>query len=125
MLILPKVVLPFDTLQELTETNIPIWIPEGNLVHKAIMAATPDSAYYRLRKQMLVHLDVPRGTRETFGGLHAVAAPMTTIVFLIDLTFSTARKCKVYIMSERLFKTVSMGLAMSKTFDQKTKLNRA
>ncbi|XP_063588609.1 uncharacterized protein LOC134765756 [Penaeus indicus] len=28
-------------------------------------------------------------------------------------------------MSERLFKTVSMGLAMSKTFDQKTKLNRA
>ncbi|XP_063615597.1 uncharacterized protein LOC134788694, partial [Penaeus indicus] len=125
MLILPKVVLPFDTLQELTETNIPIWIPEGNLVHKAIMAATPDSAYYRLRKQMLVHLDVPRGTRETFGGLHAVAAPMTTIVFLIDLTFSTARKCKVYIISERLFKTVSMGLAMSKTFDQKTKLNRA
>ncbi|XP_047498445.1 glutamate receptor ionotropic, delta-2-like [Penaeus chinensis] len=90
MLILPRVVLPFDTLQELTETNIPIWIPEGNLVHKAIMAATPDSAYYRLRKQMLVHLDVPRGTRETFGGLHAVAAPMTTIVFLIDLTFSTA-----------------------------------
>ncbi|XP_063588610.1 uncharacterized protein LOC134765757 [Penaeus indicus] len=93
MLILPKVVLPFDTLQELTETNIPIWIPEGNLVHKAIMAATPDSAYYRLRKQMLVHLDVPRGTRETFGGLHAVAAPMTTIVFLIDLTFSTASYC--------------------------------
>ncbi|XP_047498440.1 glutamate receptor ionotropic, delta-2-like [Penaeus chinensis] len=110
MLILPRVVLPFDTLQELTETNIPIWIPEGNLVHKAILAATPDSAYYRLRKQMLVHLDVPRGIRNTFNGLHAVASPMTTIVSVIDVYFST---------------TVSMGLVMSRTFDQKTELNRA
>ncbi|XP_069997600.1 uncharacterized protein [Penaeus vannamei] len=91
MLILPKVVLPFDSLQELTETNIPIWIPEGNLVHKAIMSATPDSAYYRLRKQMLVHLDVPRGTRDTFGGLHAVASPMSTVAFLVDLYFTKAR----------------------------------
>ncbi|XP_066984778.1 glutamate receptor ionotropic, kainate glr-3-like [Macrobrachium rosenbergii] len=36
MLILPKVVLPFDNLEQLTETGLRVWTPAGSILHSAV-----------------------------------------------------------------------------------------
>lgn len=37
MLILPRVRLPFDTLQELADSHIPLYSAPGNAAHQAVM----------------------------------------------------------------------------------------
>lgn len=35
MLILPKVTLPFDNLAELVQTDLPVWVATGSVLHDA------------------------------------------------------------------------------------------
>lgn len=37
MLILPKLNLPFDSVEELTRTSIPVWVSQSSLLHGAAL----------------------------------------------------------------------------------------
>ncbi|XP_064098726.1 uncharacterized protein LOC135209919 [Macrobrachium nipponense] len=43
MLILPKVVLPFDNLEQLAETNLRVWTPVGSVLHGAVETGRCDT----------------------------------------------------------------------------------
>ena len=49
MLIAPKLRLPFDSMDELLETDIPVMVPEGSMMHRLYLVSgwwqTPVALY--------------------------------------------------------------------------------
>ncbi|ROT80738.1 Variant Ionotropic Glutamate Receptor [Penaeus vannamei] len=71
MLILPKLRLPFDSMDELLEANIPTYVADGTMLYQKMMVSPPDSFLGRLRAQTVTYLDTPRAIRELLLGRHA------------------------------------------------------
>ncbi|XP_037800571.1 glutamate receptor ionotropic, delta-1-like [Penaeus monodon] len=89
MLILPNLELPFNNLEELAESDAPIWSPGSHVAHQLLMAAPPHSLYGALARKTFVALDIPAGTIETLKGKHAVFALMSGFTAIVDDFFST------------------------------------
>ncbi|XP_066950007.1 probable glutamate receptor [Macrobrachium rosenbergii] len=114
MLILPKVRLPFDNMEELVSSGIKTYLPAQSFVYNAMINAPRDSAMYRLQKQALVHFDARKATEGVLSGLHAVFTGRIIVWYLIHQGFERTRQCPLYIASETFFGAVTFSYAFAK-----------
>ncbi|KAK8395437.1 hypothetical protein O3P69_006233 [Scylla paramamosain] len=102
MMILPRLSLPFDSLEELIESGIICYIVPDTLLHKRIMDAASGNRFGRLRPQLLVHKDFSAATRDVVLGKHAAMASHLSILHIIHTIFQNTGTCPVYLASETL-----------------------
>ncbi|XP_064102140.1 glutamate receptor 1-like [Macrobrachium nipponense] len=114
MLTLPKVRLPFDSMEELVHSGIKTYLPAQSFVYTAMMNAPPDSALYRLQKQALVHFEAQKATEGVLNGRHAVFTGKIIVWYLIHQGFERTRQCPLYIASETFFGAVAFSYAFAK-----------
>ncbi|KAG7176303.1 Glutamate receptor ionotropic, NMDA 1-like 6, partial [Homarus americanus] len=124
MLIMPKVRLPFNTIQELEATGISLCVPEGNAVHQAIMEADVTSKLGSLKKQLIVPVDMVKAAKDSKEGDFACSTPLFIVMFYLNLYKLTDGECILYIMSERILGARSMVFMMPKGSPLKTRVDR-
>ncbi|KAK8401193.1 hypothetical protein O3P69_002751 [Scylla paramamosain] len=104
MLIIPKVRLPFDNLEELAESGITLAITKDSTLQSLIMEnlvlAHPDQVY--------------RFIEDIYSGKWAGGAFTISIKAAFHLDFSVMGKCRGYIMSRGFFGPASLSLAFAK-----------
>ncbi|XP_063612658.1 glutamate receptor 1-like [Penaeus indicus] len=113
MLILPKLRLPFDSIEELVETDIPTFVYEDSMLHQAIMTAAPGTSLYKLRKQALIRKDVMNVVNEASEGTYAAFFGKKGLESIIDAIYSRQGKCPLYLAKGTVF-TTSLCLAFPK-----------
>ncbi|ROT82648.1 Variant Ionotropic Glutamate Receptor [Penaeus vannamei] len=126
MLILPKVVLPFDSPEELAETRIPTWIPMGSAMHTAALKSPPGSAMARVLQHSISldsATDVPWGVRDMVAGKHAMISPRGALIAIMHDTFSKTGQCPYYVMSEDLIGMVQLPILLRKDSPLKKELD--
>ncbi|XP_042892874.1 glutamate receptor ionotropic, kainate 3-like [Penaeus japonicus] len=125
MLILPRVELPFNNLQELADSDVTIWNPGSHIAYQMIMAAHPDSHYGAIGRRSFVHMRIEEGIRDAHDGKHATISTLLAALSDMDRTFSRIAVCPLYVVSEHFLRTVSMAIPIGKKSDLKPKLNKA
>ncbi|XP_042863284.1 uncharacterized protein LOC122247771 [Penaeus japonicus] len=108
MLILPKVNLPFDNVEELADTGLPIRVPVRSILHKKMLTAPPGSALSRLlpeNNSIYLNKDFHTTIREMQKGELAFAAPRVVIRNALRDSFSKTGRCRSYVMTENLVGT--------------------
>ncbi|XP_068238923.1 glutamate receptor 2-like [Palaemon carinicauda] len=126
MLILPTISLPFNNLEELYDTGLPVWVPTASIMHNAADESPRNSILGRLRERFVgidAPTNVPLGIRGMSKGKHAFAAPLSGIVQIIHSAFSQTGTCSTYVMSESFFKTTLQCLFFPKHSPWKNKLD--
>ncbi|XP_063596690.1 uncharacterized protein LOC134773419 [Penaeus indicus] len=113
MLILPKLNLPFDNLEQLVETDLPVWMSSSTTIYQAIQSAPPDTSLGRLLPQVY-HKDPVLSIERLVGGHHVLLVPRSALLQILHQTFSTTGQCKNYIMSESFMKTTTLRLIFPK-----------
>ncbi|XP_037800570.1 uncharacterized protein LOC119595521 [Penaeus monodon] len=91
MLILPKVELPFNSLKELADSDVPVWSPGSHIAFQMIMAAPPDSTYGLIAKRSYAHLRVEEGIRKVYEGKQAIICLLLAALDSMDKTFSRVK----------------------------------
>ncbi|XP_042227843.1 glutamate receptor ionotropic, kainate 2-like isoform X2 [Homarus americanus] len=114
MLIMPKITYPFNSLEELMQTDIPVYIPEGNLIHQFVIFAPPGSLLHKINDRLITHFDEPRAVRDTSGGIQAAITTNSIMAHILHTLFSMTNSCPMYIASEPVFTAVSTGFAYAK-----------
>ncbi|XP_069987022.1 glutamate receptor 1-like isoform X1 [Penaeus vannamei] len=107
MLILPRITIPFDNLEELADSGLPVWTATNSLIHVASEKAPQSTALGRLSRlfnSVNGPINVPWGVADLVRGKHAIAAPRTALVQILHETFSKTGRCANYIMSEGFLK---------------------
>ncbi|XP_071514364.1 glutamate receptor ionotropic, kainate glr-3-like [Panulirus ornatus] len=97
MLIIPKLHLPFNSVQELLETDIPAYMPAGSLIHQLMREAPVGSSLHQLRQRSVLHFDLPRAIRDTLDGKHAGIASLISLTGVMNDIFS---KCAASISKD-------------------------
>ncbi|XP_063584680.1 glutamate receptor ionotropic, NMDA 1-like [Penaeus indicus] len=103
MLILPRVSLPFNNLEELVETGLPVWVPTLSLLHVTAMFNSVHS-----------QTNIAWAKKDLIVGKHVVAAPRTALMTVVHDTFSKKGKCFNYIMSGSLLAPNMLSFMMKK-----------
>ncbi|XP_042892142.1 glutamate [NMDA] receptor subunit 1-like [Penaeus japonicus] len=123
MLILPKLRLPFDNLQELMDTDIPCVVPDGSALMQTIMSAPPGTQLHKLRKQLIITKNVDKAIQDIIRGENAAFTSEHIINFIIHMTFSRMNSCPLYLASETYFGATSLSLAFPKGSPLKKKID--
>ncbi|XP_047476222.1 glutamate [NMDA] receptor subunit 1-like [Penaeus chinensis] len=113
MLILPKLVLPFNSLEELVETDLPVWIRMGSNAHEAIVNADANTTLGKLRKQMY-HGHRFEAVTRLDSGEHVLAVPLSSLQQMLHNSFSRTGKCITYIMSGGFMQTTTLSFVIRK-----------
>ncbi|MPC61378.1 hypothetical protein E2C01_055450 [Portunus trituberculatus] len=100
MMILPRLPLPFDSLEELIESGISCYVVPATKLHNAILDADPDSQFGRFRSQIVVHNNQGRAIRDLIQGKHAAVAVHIALLNIIHSTYRNTATCPIYIASE-------------------------
>lgn len=124
MLISPKVKLPFDSLEELSLTDITVWAPTGSLFHDAMNEAAPDTPLASVRKQVSLSNFSPNVMFDFFAGKWGLTSMRGTLIYYLNLGFSKYGFCKHYVMSKGFFRTTSLSLAFPKNSTLKPKVDK-
>ncbi|KAG7164985.1 glutamate receptor 2-like [Homarus americanus] len=114
MLILPKLRLPFNSLEELIESGITTYTGAANIVTQAIQEATPGTRLYGLKKQHKIDNNVYDALRRFNLGLEAVFTSRIYIYSVFDMNFARTGRCDHYIAQENYFGATSLSLAFPK-----------
>ncbi|KAK4324562.1 hypothetical protein Pmani_004811 [Petrolisthes manimaculis] len=126
MLILPKITLPFNNIEELTNANIPVWAAIGSSMHRAVYFADPDSVLGRLNKTIY---NAGQPQNKTWGiqgmvlGEHVAVVPRYTILQIMNTLFSKTGRCSIYIMRESYLKTGILSFIYKKGSPLRTRFN--
>ncbi|XP_071524294.1 glutamate receptor 1-like isoform X2 [Panulirus ornatus] len=123
MLILPKLRLPFDTLEQLLQTNIPCYVSESSVVHANVMAAKPGTQLHRLQSQMIVHNNMPRAVHTYSTGQTAVFTGRHSALYVFQKHFEQTRACPFYVGSETFFGSMALSFIFPKNSELKLKLD--
>ncbi|ROT72278.1 Variant Ionotropic Glutamate Receptor [Penaeus vannamei] len=124
MLILPKLRLPFDSMEELLEANIPTYVADGTMLHQEMMEAPPNSLLGRLRSQSVSYLDLPRAIRELMVGRHATFAGRLVGQSVIHRIFEQTNSCPLYTAKKTFWGGTSVAIAFRKGFPLKPKIDK-
>ncbi|KAK8397156.1 hypothetical protein O3P69_004691 [Scylla paramamosain] len=87
MLIIPKIRLPFNNMEEMLQTNIPCFVPLGSILHLLMEKAPPKSQLDRLKKQAVIHLDPPQAVRDIITGKYAAITNNHNINYVLNTAF--------------------------------------
>ncbi|XP_037803642.1 uncharacterized protein LOC119598092 [Penaeus monodon] len=124
MLILPKLRLPFDSMEDLVQTNIPTYVSDGTMLHQAMMEAPPDSLLGRLRAQSVSYLDIPRAIRELMEGHHASFTGRVVSQSVIHMIFEQTKSCPLYTAKETFWGGTSVAFAYRRGFPLRSKIDK-
>ncbi|XP_045123499.1 probable glutamate receptor [Portunus trituberculatus] len=126
MLIIPKVRLPFDNLEELVESGTTLAISKDSTLQTLIMNAESNTSLGRLKKSLLiVHPDHAfRFIEDIYKGKWAGGAFTTSLKAAFHLDFSVMGKCRGYMMSRGFFGPASLSLAFAKRSPLIGKVNK-
>ncbi|XP_069160796.1 glutamate receptor ionotropic, kainate glr-3-like [Procambarus clarkii] len=124
MLILPRIRLPFDNIEELAASHIPLFVAENNAIHQVIMENDVSTKMGSLKKQM-VTMDLITATKANIAGHLAVAATRNVALFYLNYYKTNLGDCVIYVMSERILGASPIVLQMPKGSPFKKKINRA
>ncbi|XP_042237062.1 glutamate receptor ionotropic, delta-2-like isoform X2 [Homarus americanus] len=116
MLIMPRVTIPFDSLQDLVTTDLPVWVATQSVLHNFAMQAEPNTDLGRLNSMFNSvhgHSNVTWGVNGFVTGKHVLAAPRTALLEIIHSAFSKMGMCSTYLMSESFLRT-TIGLIYPK-----------
>ncbi|XP_042867519.1 glutamate receptor ionotropic, delta-2-like [Penaeus japonicus] len=117
MLILPKVTVPFDSLDQLVDTDLPVWVALDSVLYNVAMLSPPNTSLGKL-SQMFIGTDqpinIPWGVRDLIAGKHVVTGPKSALVQILHGTFSQTGKCANYIMSEAFLKSTMLSFIFPK-----------
>lgn len=126
MLILPKVTVPFDNLDQLVASNLPVWVLTDSMLHGIIKRSMSNTSLGQLSKQ-LIGVDAPTnvawGLRGLIAGKFALCAPRSAIVQILHGTFSETGKCANYMMSEGFLKSTCTSFLYQKGSPWKAKID--
>ncbi|XP_066962292.1 probable glutamate receptor [Macrobrachium rosenbergii] len=126
MLILPKVQLPFNNLEQVVQSGLPVWTPTDAMLHETALKSPRNSTLGQIRDQFIC-VDAP--TNAAFGingmntGKSVLAAPKSAITEVFHSTFSKTGRCLSYIMAESYFKTSTLCILLPKGSPWKPKLD--
>ncbi|XP_050736545.1 glutamate receptor 4-like [Eriocheir sinensis] len=126
MLILPKVRLPFDSLEELAASGIPLGVPEDSMVEALLKESDSSSVLGRLRQNMRI-LGVEnyeKHSADLFGGMLAVASYTSTLRRAIHSDFSFKGRCRTYLMSRGFFGPASLSMVFPRGSPLMAKVNK-
>ncbi|MPC28264.1 Glutamate receptor ionotropic, delta-1 [Portunus trituberculatus] len=126
MLIIPKVRLPFDNLEELVESGTTLAISKDSTLQTLIMVGEGNTSLGRLKKSLLiVHPDHAfRFIEDIYKGKWAGGAFTTSLKAAFHLDFSVMGKCRGYMMSRGFFGPASLSLAFAKRSPLIGKVNK-
>ncbi|KAK8387546.1 hypothetical protein O3P69_018230 [Scylla paramamosain] len=116
MLILPRVHLPFDNLEQLVQTGIHVAVGEGTSIHVEIMLAANTSSVGQLRD---VVVPVPAKHTKLYNlkvmeGHLAGMRTRTVANFIVNDDFAKVGVCRAYIMSRGFFGPNILSIAFPK-----------
>ncbi|XP_050728764.1 glutamate receptor ionotropic, delta-1-like isoform X2 [Eriocheir sinensis] len=87
MLILPRITFPFNSLEELTYTDIPCYTMKASVADEYIKNSEPGTVLHNLRRQMVVHSNVPLAINGFLTGKHAAITSYLSILALAQGKF--------------------------------------
>ncbi|XP_066964348.1 glutamate receptor-like [Macrobrachium rosenbergii] len=126
LLVLPTMRLPFNNLEELAESDLPVWMPAGSSVDIASKLAPKDSSLGRIQKNFKDSSgppDVPAAVRTLAKGGHVLVAPRSAVLQITHGLFSKIGKCTTYVMAEGFMKTFLQSLLFRKGSPLKAKFD--
>ncbi|XP_071520869.1 glutamate receptor ionotropic, kainate 5-like [Panulirus ornatus] len=123
MLILPRLHLPFNNIEELAESGISLYTGTANVISVAISEASPGSQLHRLQKQRRPDTGIADSLSRFNRGLDAAFVSRLLIYFVIHTNFAAKRECKHYIARESYFGATSLSLAFPKRSQLKEKVD--
>ncbi|XP_050707666.1 glutamate receptor 4-like isoform X2 [Eriocheir sinensis] len=110
MLILPRTVLPFNSISELAKTDIPVFVIKGSLLDHAMKAAPPQSPLGRVSDQALSSSDLVYMTNAVIQGKMAAFGSRGGLSQSVVSISSRMGFCSLYIATEGiLFTSISLG----------------
>ncbi|XP_037800545.1 glutamate receptor 2-like isoform X2 [Penaeus monodon] len=124
MLILPKVNLPFTTISEFLQTDIPLYIIEGSLADHYTKGAEPNSSLARLRAKARVNTDVIIAIKEVYMGEVTGISSFHGQTKLLHDSFTKNGYCGVYRSVDGLLGGTSNALGFPKGSPLKPKIDR-
>ncbi|KAK3877918.1 hypothetical protein Pcinc_017386 [Petrolisthes cinctipes] len=98
MLILPRLRLPFESLEGLIQSNIPTFILQSTVFHEAILNAESGSQLNRLLPQLDIHSNVPLAIKNLLAGSHTILTAQHPIFNVIHQNFLRTRTCPFYVV---------------------------
>ncbi|KAK3864220.1 hypothetical protein Pcinc_030078 [Petrolisthes cinctipes] len=103
MLILPSISLPFNTLEELVSSGLPVWVPLDSLLHIAAYHAEVNSTLGRFNRSIF-NADRPNnvtwGIIDYIAGKHVLSAPRSAMLHVTHAYYSKSGICTNFIMKE-------------------------
>ncbi|XP_042234601.1 glutamate receptor 4-like [Homarus americanus] len=125
MLIIPKISLPFDNLEELVDSGTPTIVIESSMLHQAILKAESNTALGRLRHQMLPYPpnELSNFISKIIQGVHPGAGPNIAIMAIMHRVFSNKGECNLYSMSRGFLGPTSLSLGFPKGSALKAKVD--
>ncbi|KAK4295908.1 hypothetical protein Pmani_031553 [Petrolisthes manimaculis] len=98
MLILPRLRLPFESLEGLIQSNIPTFILQSTVFHEAILNAETGSQLNRLLPQLDIHSNIPLAIKNLMAGTHSILTAQHPIFNVIHQNFLGTRTCPFYVV---------------------------
>ncbi|XP_069987765.1 glutamate receptor ionotropic, kainate glr-3-like [Penaeus vannamei] len=123
MLIIPLVRLPFDTVKELADSSVPLYITHGSFLHQLIVETPASQPIGQLRKQMVAHRNVISQVNMLRSGKVAYAGLRLPFLIYLNYDFAQTGKCMTYFFSERIFQSASVSCGFPKGSPLKDKID--
>ncbi|XP_064094780.1 probable glutamate receptor [Macrobrachium nipponense] len=123
MLILPKVRLPFDNLQELIESKIPTYLPVGSSLIQTVYEARPNSQFYQLQNQIVHETNIAKAKKMVTSGEVVAFTSQALLTYMIHEVYALTKSCPLYMASEKFFESTSISFAFPKGSPLTAKVN--
>ncbi|XP_068235944.1 glutamate receptor 2-like [Palaemon carinicauda] len=116
MLILPKIVLPFNNIQELVRSDIPLHVAQGSTLSRQIQNSLPGTSLHAIKNypNQILSSDPLQVFADTLKGRNAVFVEALSILYGLHTTFAARRKCELYLGEEHFSTVVGQTLATPK-----------
>ncbi|XP_069987000.1 glutamate receptor 4-like [Penaeus vannamei] len=122
MLILPKVVLPFDTFEEFAEVEVPGHLILGGVLEVASQGADPTSILGKIRAKSRIDPDIGKAAMDVIAGKLASIASASGHTWLHHSDFSAHGHCRLYSTRGGMYST-SISLGFPKGSSLRPKIN--
>ncbi|XP_063849716.1 glutamate receptor 1-like [Scylla paramamosain] len=125
MLIIPKVNLPFDSLEELADSGISAGVFEGTTIHHQILEADNSSSLGRIKRQLRLYYvsQAPVAIRDIYDGKMAAVSFSQGLLSTMHADFSQTGECRTYRMSRGFLGPAILSLAFPKGSPLKAKFD--
>ncbi|XP_037776152.1 uncharacterized protein LOC119573155 isoform X2 [Penaeus monodon] len=123
MLILPRVTIPFDNLEELVQKGIPTNVYAGTRLHRDILNAPVNSTLGKLRDQIETITDGREMITKTLMGTHVAMGPRTSYEWALHDLFSLRGTCLMHNMKGNVIQSTWYSLGFPRGSPLREKVN--